>query len=317
MWICPKCAAHNDEHAPVCPVCGTRWHSDASGRPGPEYPVPVDPWALHAETQTALSPVDHNPPSGPPSGSPYAVGRASGEPQVSGPPSSTRPLTGPVISPSPSMQPYPVRSDTMRPPTIEVTQRTGVPLRWVIAMAVVFVAGVGVAAAIVVPELLSNHTGASPQPTLSSTSPSATPSSAAPDEGGLVVAIAPHLTDGRADEVVAMLDVYFNGINAKDYPAVGSVLDPDGTVDPDDDDDMKELADGTRSTRDSHVTLTSLDDAGDGLLTAEVTFQSNQKAGDGPAARPAETCTRWDIVYTLSHDGAYRIRESDAQSQPC
>jgi hypothetical protein len=208
----------------------------------------------------------------------------------------------------------------MRPAAIEVTQRNGVPPRWVITIAAVFVVGVATAAAIVIPELLSDDNGGgSPSPTSAtgSSGPSATPSSADPEEGGIVVAIAPGITDGRADEVVAMLNVYFNGINAKDYPAVGTVLDPDGTTDPDDEDDMKELSDGTRSTKDSHATLTSLDDAGDGLLSAEVTFRSNQRAGDGPQDRPAETCTQWDIVYTLTHDGAYRIRQSDATSQPC
>jgi hypothetical protein len=95
------------------------------------------------------------------------------------------------------------------------------------------------------------------------------------------------------------------------------VLDPDGETDPDDEDDMQELADGTRSTQDSDVTLTSLDDGGDGLLSAEVTFKSNQTAGDGPEDRPDETCTQWDIVYTLSHHDVYRIEESDATSQPC
>jgi hypothetical protein len=208
----------------------------------------------------------------------------------------------------------------MRPATIEVTQQNGVPLRWVITAAAVLVIGVGVAAAIVVPKLLAHDNASpSPGPTTPTGTPAASraPSPAATDDGGLVVAISPDLTDGRADEVVAMLDVYFNGINAKDYSAVASVLDPDGTVDPDDEDDMKELADGTRSTQDSDVMLTSLADAGDGLLTAEVTFRSRQKAGDGPAHRPDETCTQWDILYTLSHDDAYRIRQSDASSQPC
>jgi hypothetical protein len=210
----------------------------------------------------------------------------------------------------------------IRPATIEVTQRSGMPLRWVVTIAAVFVVGVGVAAAIVVPSLLSDdNDGGKPTPaiTTGSSTPSTGPSAdeSGDPQGGLVVAIAPDITDVRADEVVAMLDVYFNAINAKDYPTVGSVLDPDGTTDPGDEDDMKQLADGTRSTTDSHVTLTSLDDAGDGLLTAETTFQSKQKAGDGPEDRPAETCTQWDIIYTLSHDKAYRILQSEATSQPC
>jgi hypothetical protein len=341
MWICPKCAAHNDDEAHICPVCGTRLLSAASGGSVPEYPVPVDPWASQADTQTVMSPFHHAPGSGAPapptsappsSGGPTSGGPASGGPASGGltsggpafvrptstppGPAPTRPFVGAIV-PAPQPPTQSVTQYPMRPATIEVTQRTGIPLRWVITIAAVFVAGVGVAAAIVIPKLLADDNGGgSPSPT-SATGPSSAPSSADPEEGGLVVAIAPHITGGRADEVVAMLDVYFNGINAKDYPAVGTVLDPDGTTDPDDEDDMKELADGTRSTKDSQVTLTSLDDAGDKLLSAEVTFRSNQKTGDGPEDRPAETCTQWDIVYTLSHDGAYRIRESDASSQPC
>jgi hypothetical protein len=312
MWICPKCAAHNDDKAQGCPRCGTRWLSQPADGSAAEYPVPVDPWAAHADTQTALSPVDHAPTNAPPT---------SGGPAFNGPttpvPSPTRPFHGAIV-PAPQPPTQTVTQYPIRPATIEVTQRNGLPLRWVITVAAVLVVGIGVAAAIVVPKLLGDDNKAQPGPTGPSTTPSsAAPSSADPQEGGLVVAISPEVSDQRADEVVAMLDVYFNAINAKDYPAVASVLDPDGTVDPDDEDDMQELADGTRSTTDSGVTLTALANLSDGLLAAKVTFTSHQKEGDGPAERPDETCTKWNIIYALSHDDAYRIRKSAATSSPC
>jgi hypothetical protein len=331
MWICPKCANHHDDQVATCPVCGTRLLSAPSEASVPHYPAPVDPWASQADTQTSMT-------IGPGSGSPRTADPATPPPGAPTPgpartgpatpaPGPTRALAGPVVPAPPSTRPLPTHPGAGRPPTIEVTHGGGVPRRWVIVVAAVFVAGVGVATAIVVPKLVSGDHGGTPAPTHAAGSPSppppastgasAAPASTGPHKGGLVVAVSPEVTDGRADEVVAMLDVYFNGINAKDYPAVGTVLDPDGTTDPDDEDDMDELADGTRSTRDSDIMLTSIDDLDHGLLSAEVTFRSRQKAGDGPRGRPAETCTRWDIVYTLSHHSAYRIRKSDAKSQPC
>ncbi|MEV6846229.1 hypothetical protein AB0M88_22690, partial [Actinoplanes sp. NPDC051411] len=253
-------------------------------------------------------------------GAPAFAQPTSAAPASAGPrtPAPTRPFAGAIV-PAPHPPTQPVTQYPIRPATIEVTQRNSLASPWVITIAAVLLVGAGVAAAIVVPQLVSDHNGGgTPSPTIAngSSAPAPAPSSADPADGGLIVATAPDLNDGRADEVIAMLDVYFNSINSKDYPAVASVLDPDGTTDPGNASDMAELADGTRSTTDSHVTLTSLDDTDEGLA-AEVTFQSNQKAGDGPEDRPDETCTQWDIIYTLSHDKAYRILKSDATSQPC
>jgi hypothetical protein len=39
-------------------------------------------------------------------------------------------------------------------------------------------------------------------------------------------------------------------------------------------------------------------------------------APDVTDGRADETCTQWDIIYTLSHH-VYRIQQSDATSQPC
>ncbi|MGX6603601.1 hypothetical protein ACWKSP_15875 [Micromonosporaceae bacterium Da 78-11] len=137
----------------------------------------------------------------------------------------------------------------------------------------------------------------------------------APPGSGLVQ-IDPGLTDDRATGIGLMLDTYFSGINAKDYAKVATVLDPAGSIDPGNADEMTDLARGTRSTRDSDISLNRLLDLGGDQVRAEVTFRSAQKAGDGPRGRTGETCTRWDIAYTLSID-PYRIVRSKASSQPC
>ena len=65
MWICPECAAHHDDEARICPLCGTRARSGPADEPVPDYPVPVDPWAIDAATQHVFLPLDA-PTSGPP-----------------------------------------------------------------------------------------------------------------------------------------------------------------------------------------------------------------------------------------------------------
>lgn len=230
--------------------------------------------------------------------------------------------------------------------------RRPVASRWMVAAATVLLVGAAVAAAIVAPRLLSR----SDQPAAATATATATPVSAATTPGAApaqtdmpsttdttnttdptapidtatvepttaqptavgIVTIDPGVGDARAADVAAMFDTYFGGINDKDYGRVGSVLDPAGSVDPSDAAQMKSLARGTRSTTDSNVVLTGLgDQTGGGLLTADVTFVSHQNPGDGPRGRSGETCTEWTIHYTVSDDGAYRIRDGKAGSRPC
>ena len=58
------------------------------------------------------------------------------------------------------MTQYPMHPDPMRPATIEVTQRIGVPLRWVVTIAAILVVGAGVAATFVVLPRTSRHEAA-------------------------------------------------------------------------------------------------------------------------------------------------------------
>jgi hypothetical protein len=139
-----------------------------------------------------------------------------------------------------------------------------------------------------------------------------------PGQVGLV-AIEPHpATDPRAPAIAGMFHTYFAGINGKDYTAVGTVLDPAGTVDPTSAKEMAALERGTATTQDSDISLVAIRDAL-GAVQAQVRFRSTQDAGAGPKGRSSETCTQWAIDYELSHDDAsgYRILGGAAEHRPC
>lgn len=135
-----------------------------------------------------------------------------------------------------------------------------------------------------------------------------------------LVTVADDVTHERAPEVAAMLETYFTGINTKDYAKVAEVLDPAGELDPDDPDQMARFTDGTATAKDSDIVLRELSDLGPGRLGADVTFKSEQDAGDGPDDRLDETCTDWRVSYTLTEratkDG-YRIFNGEGTSNAC
>ena len=139
-----------------------------------------------------------------------------------------------------------------------------------------------------------------------------------PAQVGLVTVV-PGLADARAMEVAAMFDAHFGAINAGDYGAAAAYFDPDGVVDPGDPDQVATFAEDVSTTNDSDLVLHGLTDGPQpGRVLAHLTFRSQQAPGMGPRDRPAETCTRWDIVYELSTTAGYRIvRGSQAQSTPC
>ncbi|GAA4964061.1 hypothetical protein [Actinoplanes utahensis] len=133
-----------------------------------------------------------------------------------------------------------------------------------------------------------------------------------------LVTVDPAVRDPRAKDVAAMLDIYFTGINERDYRAVAGVLDPAGELDPGVPGQLAAFAQGTSTTRDSEIVLHRLTTAASGRLRAEVNFRSRQKAGHGPPERPDETCTRWRVVYILSTSGGdYRMVRGDGTNEPC
>jgi hypothetical protein len=277
MWTCATCEDVNADEEAFCAVCGR-------ARP------------VVAEPPTAAVPA---PPPAP-------IVTHAPEPVPLPVPIEAPPVAAPVGSPG------------RRP-------RTGMLILLVALVAVLVAGAIGIprllrsadddpapvaATPVEPPPAPTEATTIPPEPT--GEGPAGEPS---PTAAGLV-RIGPGVTGDRAAGVAAMFATYYGGINAKDYDQVGSVLDPAGSIDPADDGDMADLARGTRTTRDSDIVLNRLLDLGGAQIRAEVTFRSNQRSGDGPRGRTGETCTRWDIAYTLSFP-PYKIVRSTASSAPC
>lgn len=343
MWTCPNCAEENDDDAPSCAVCATRAQPTVvrSAPAGTPFPKPLEA----------------TPPAGrarPPASSarPENTDAADGQPADSWAPTPSDPpgprsvaatpafpSALPVGEVQPPLAPAPTYASVVAP--IPAPSKP-LPTRLILAAVLALVVGLGAAAAIVSPRLLrsdthdnqgAGNTFVSAEPTTASpVEPTADPARNSPDPTDTatdepttaptavgLVAIDPSLTDERVTDIAAMFDLYYRGINDKDYDSVGSVLDPAGSIDPGNPKQMADLAKGTRSTQDSAVALISLTDVTDDLLAAEVTFRSSQKPGDGPRGRTGETCTHWDIVYTVNaaSDATYKIRKSRATSRPC
>ncbi|GIJ05740.1 hypothetical protein [Spirilliplanes yamanashiensis] len=161
------------------------------------------------------------------------------------------------------------------------------------------------------------------------TSPPAPPTTAPapddpPDPPGRVgvVAIAAVVTDGRAAVVAAVFDTHFAGINARDWEGAAAVFDPAGSVDPGNPQEVARWRRDLSTTTDTKIVLREVGDAVDGhagpVVTARVTFRSEQSPGYGPRARPRERCTFWDVTYLLtpSPDGSYRILRGSGTSRP-
>jgi hypothetical protein len=137
-----------------------------------------------------------------------------------------------------------------------------------------------------------------------------------------IVDIGAVANDSRAVSVGRVFDAYFSGINTQDLSRTFAVFDPAGVVDPNDADQRSAFADAVATSQDTNVRVVGIGPpAGDGVaLTARVTFVSHQAAGYGPARNPDETCTDWDVTYSLTDaaGGGYLILRSSAnRSAPC
>jgi len=108
------------------------------------------------------------------------------------------------------------------------------------------------------------------------------------------------LMDSAADRpaagaVLALLDRHFTAINNRDYDAWSTtVVSRRARQQPRD-----AWAEDYRSTRDSDVRVTAIDDTGPDAVTVELTFVSEQDVADAPANLPAERIcwrSRWPVV---------------------
>ncbi|WP_344616252.1 hypothetical protein [Dactylosporangium salmoneum] len=162
-----------------------------------------------------------------------------------------------------------------------------------------------------------------------SPTPTANPTSATPTQGPPTlpanvgsVRLDPSLDPVQAPAVAGIFDRYFTAVNARNAGAALGVMDPGGSINQGDASAVKKFSDGISTSTDDDILLLVLgpDPTGKGLLQARVTFRSRQDPGKGPKGRESETCTRWDVTYSLTQPGGgeYRIWGSTgAGSRPC
>jgi eukaryotic-like serine/threonine-protein kinase len=137
-------------------------------------------------------------------------------------------------------------------------------------------------------------------------SPSPTPT---PTSIGLVTIGTAITGNPQAQAVAGIFNTYFTGINQRDFTEALSVFSPDSPVDPQSSNAAASLSSADSTTTDSDITLTGVSPSTGGTVNeADITFQSQQSAGYGPASDPDQTCTVWHLSYTLTNpSGSYLI----------
>jgi hypothetical protein len=128
-------------------------------------------------------------------------------------------------------------------------------------------------------------------------------------------------SDSRAYDVGHSLDTYFSGINTSNYESTRTVIDPRSAVDPNNADHWNSFVHDVSTTHDSDIVLTNVSDdpTGQGAVTAQATFRSTQSPGYGPKGSEQETCTLWNINFTLSEPtpSEYRILKTNGEHSSC
>ena len=94
------------------------------------------------------------------------------------------------------------------------------------------------------------------------------------------------------DQVFGTLRLYFNSINQGDYPTgLAQFVKPLP---------LDVFVDGVETSFDTNFTIKRVTRAAAGnRIDVQLTFTSVQRAGEGPAARPQETCTDWSLNYVM------------------
>jgi hypothetical protein len=152
-----------------------------------------------------------------------------------------------------------------------------------------------------------------------STPPAQPTAPAGPVKVGRVTIPLALATDPRAKAVAEMFNTYFSAINQHDYQTAVSVFDPGGEFNPNDPQYVQALANGLATTTDSKIVVASIrPPAPEPARKAEITFRSHQAAGYGPSGDTSETCTNWDLIYTISQpSGQYLIDKVKGTNSPC
>ena len=294
--FCTHCGTRLEPGVSFCTACGTA--------AGPAEPATTTtPTGVAAHQPTAARPVEHpatwEPMAGSPDAAPVASGGWTGGPTDGwGEPAYADAVPGRQGSRS--------------------RLATGGVVLLVLA---VVLAGVGLLAirrtsagsphAAPTPSAVQPGTTANPMPTyapgptydLPTPSPTPSPSpSRVTSPDGLVTYSA--VTDSPyAEDVAALLDTYFGGINDRNWDRALSAYDPSGqAVRPGAPGARQRFIDDVSTSIDSAVTIWSISPAYDAAvsegLLVHLGMTSHQAADKGPS--PGETCTNWQLTYELS-----------------
>jgi hypothetical protein len=139
---------------------------------------------------------------------------------------------------------------------------------------------------------VTQATSAEPATTPLSPSPSLSPSAAPPPTSAPEVVSAGPAVGSVPPGVEVVLTRYFQGINQRDYAEYASSEVKPQT--------QSNFASGYRTTADSAMTVTALQSAGGGDVTATITFTSRQAASDSTTHL---TCDDWTLNLYLVPDG--------------
>lgn len=237
--------------------------------------------------------------------------------------------------------PAPTAADPSWPAPAELPQPSGVPVpapdrrRRPLVVGLVAVAVALALAGAAAGVLVARAGGSDPSTTtVASTGPTgpAGPTGAGPVDGtgspspfpqriGLVD-VSAVATDARAADIAGMFDEFFTAVNARDYARAILAYDPTGVIKSDDPVHRQRFAQTMATTTDTDISLVAIEPgtAARAVANARITFRSAQQPGYGPRGRESETCTRWDVTYTLTSPDAGRYRilgAAAATSQPC
>jgi len=301
--------------------------SDPAARP------PMAEWLRALEQARAHRKQKPPPPPPPPSPPPTQRRRPPVTPPQQRP--VTRPNTGFQI-PQPAPQQHTQHTQPTQPtpytpytPPYRPPQRTPGPsypglsaaARAIgVVVALLIIAGVGLAAARYVPALRDAPSDESSSGSSSDASVKSGPGLTDPPETsaepvaedraeapGASVDFSQVVDDPQAREVATMFAHFYGAINERDYAKAIRRYDPHSKVV--NTDSAKSREGWTRqmsTTRESDIALTGL--SGDGTYTlATMSFRSHQDPGYGPASNPDDTCDDWTITYQLTHTKGYRI----------
>jgi hypothetical protein len=333
MWQCAVCGASNTGDGGACTTCGaaraghSSWPASAPAEAfgswsptlpdAPAQPVgtaePANPWA-----PTGPAPQQQWPTSAPP---------AQQQWPTSAPPAQQQ---WPTSAPPAQQQQWPPAAPGPGPGHWQIVENAPRRPVWIFpaVVAIVLLLAGGTVAFALRDRWLPGGTAS---PTAGPTT--AAPTTAGPADTGTTqppptaatttagpptlpaavgsVRLDPSLDPAQAPAVAAVFDKYFTAVNARNAGAALAVMDPGGSINQGDSGAVKRFSDGISTSTDDDILLLTLgpDSSGKGLLQARVTFRSHQDAGKGPKGRESETCTRWDVTYSLTRPGGgdYRI----------